>query len=118
MQTRTVVVDVQFVASPTTADVGENRLDFTIAASAIVPLTLRGLDPDLEFHADQAFVVPLRRDDMWIGFLPATGRTMLQWKTTRKAGEGKLFFTTTGLVEARMGTGLLRQDHQIDFSSP
>ncbi len=114
-KTGTYPVDVQFVASPATMDAGENRLDFTIAASAIVPLTLRGLDPDLEFHPDQSFVVPLRRDDMWIGFLPATGRTMLQWKTTRKAGEGKLFFTTTGLVEARMGTGMLRQDHQIDY---
>ena len=50
-----------------------------------------------------------------MGFLPATGRANLQWKAARKTGEGKLFFTTTGRVEARVGAGLLRQDHQIDY---
>ncbi len=114
-KTGTFPVEIQFVASPTTTDAGETRLDFTIGASAIVPLSIRGLDADLAFHPQQDFVTPLRRDEQWVSFLPATGRTMLQWKTTRKAGEGKLFFTTTGLVEARMGTGLLRQDHQIDY---
>ncbi len=111
----TFAVDLSFVSSPATTAAGESNLDFTIAASAIVPISLRGLAPDLEFHSHQDFVVPSRRDDLWVGFLPATGRTMLQWKATRKAGEGKLFFTTTGLVEVKVGTGLLRQDHRIDY---
>ncbi|TWU42660.1 YfgM family protein [Novipirellula artificiosorum] len=108
-------VTLEFVATLATPEANGHRMDFTIAASAVVPLTLMGLDADLEFHRDQQSVVPLRDDDAWLGFLPASGRTRLQWKTARKAGDGKLFFTTTGHVEAKVGAGLLRQDHQIDF---
>ncbi|MCP4505316.1 MAG: hypothetical protein GY826_02845, partial [Fuerstiella sp.] len=66
-------------------------------------------------HRDQQSVVPLRDNNIWLGFLPATGRAKLQWKTARKTGKGKLFFTTTGHIEAKVGVGLLRQDHQIDY---
>ncbi len=112
----TFPVALDFVATLVTpASANWHSMDFTIAASAVVPLTLNGLDSDLEFHRDQESVVPLRDDDTWLGFLPATGRAKLQWKTARKAGEGKLFFTTTGHVEAKVGAGLLRQDHQIDY---
>ncbi len=106
---------LDFVAALVTPEANGQGMDFTIAASAVVPLTLNGLDADLEFHRDQQSVVPLRDNDTWLGFLPATGRAKLQWKTARKAGEGKLFFTTTGHVEAKVGAGLLRQDHQIDY---
>ncbi|TWT84831.1 hypothetical protein CA13_63120 [Planctomycetes bacterium CA13] len=111
----TYPVTLNFVATLVTSDVIGHSMDFTIGASAVVPITIRGLDSDLEFHRDQESVVPLRDNEMWLGFLPATGHAKLQWKTARKAGEGKLFFTTTAHIEARAGAGLLRQDHQIDY---
>ncbi|MEM9657414.1 MAG: hypothetical protein AAF961_03550, partial [Planctomycetota bacterium] len=79
------------------------------------PMTIEGLDAELEFHRDQQSIVPSRENDNWVGFLPATGRAEMQWTTARQAGEGKLFFTTTGRVEAQVGAGLLRQEHQIDY---
>jgi len=111
----TFSVALDFVAALATSEANQHSMDFTIAASAVVPLKLNGLDSDLEFHRDQHSVVPLRDNDSWLGFLPATGRARLQWKAARKTGEGKLFFTTTGLIEAKVGAGLLRQDHQIDY---
>ncbi len=111
----TFPIALDFVATLMTPDANLQGIDFTIAASAIVPLTISGLDKELVFHRDQESVVPQRRDDKWLGFLPATGRAKLHWKSIRKTGEGKLFFTTTGRVEAKIGTGLLRQDHKIDY---
>ena len=111
----TYPIALDFVASLVPADANGRSMDFTIAASAVVPLTLSSLDADLQFHRDTQSVVPVPDGDAWVGFLPATGRAKLQWKTAREAGEGKLFFTTSGQVEARVGTGLLRQDHHIDY---
>ena len=111
----TFSVSLDFVAALATVESNRQSLDFTVAASAVVPLILNGLDADLEFHRDQQSVVPLRDNDHWLGFLPATGRARLEWKAARKTGEGKLFFTTTGQIEAKVGAGLLRQDHQIDY---
>jgi hypothetical protein len=111
----TFPVTLDFVATLITPAADRHSMDFTIAASAVVPLTLNGLAADLEFQRDQNSVVPLRDEETWLGFLPANGRASLQWKTARKAGEGKLSFTTVGQVEAKVGVGLLRQDHQIDY---
>ena len=108
-------VSLDFVAALAMSDANGRSMDFTIAASSVVPLTLSGLEPDLEFHRDQESVVPLRDNDHWLGFLPATGRAKLHWKTARTTGEGKLFFSTTGRIDAMVGAGLLRQDHQIDY---
>ncbi len=95
-------------------DLGEG-IDLHVAASAIVPLTVKGLGKDLVFHHDHESVVPTRGDESWLGFLPATGRAKLHWKSVRQSSEGKLFFITTGRVEAKVGTGLLRQDHHLDY---
>lgn len=111
----TFEVSLDFVAALSAPAANGRSMDFTIAASAVVPLTLSGLEPDLDFHRDQESVVPLRDKDNWLGFLPATGRAKLNWKTARKTGEGKLFFSTTGRIDAQVGAGLLRQDHQIDY---
>lgn len=108
-------VSLDFVATISGPAASGRGMDFAIGASAVVPMTLSGLDPDLEFHRDQESVVPLRSDDIWMGFLPATGRAKLHWKTARRTGEGKLFFSTTGRIDTRVGAGLLRQDHQIDY---
>ena len=108
-------VTLDFVATLVSPRGNWQSMDFTIAAGAIVPFTLSGLDSELEFYRDQRSVVPLRDNDHWLGFLPATGRARLQWKAARKTGEGKLFFTTSAQVEAKVGAGLMRQDHQIDY---
>ena len=114
-ETGTFPVTLDFVAALTTSKSQRQVVDFTVAASAVVPLQLSGFDSNLEFHRDQHSVVPLRSDDEWLGFLPATGRARLQWRSVRETGEGKLFFTTSGYVEAKVGVGLLRQDHRLDF---
>ena len=108
-------VTLDFVAKLSTPSANAHSMDFTIAASAVVPLAINGLSDDLEFHRDQQSVVPLRDKKAWLGFLPATGRARLQWKAARKAGEGKLFFTSASQVDAKVGTGLLRQEHHIDY---
>ncbi|MCA9125631.1 MAG: hypothetical protein KDB22_01035, partial [Planctomycetales bacterium] len=108
-------INLDFVASLDQPEINGRRMDFSVAASAVIPLTLDGLEGDLEFHRDQEFVVPRRQDEQWVGYLPANGRVKVQWKVARKAGEGKLFFTTSGLVETQIGAGLLRQEHKIDF---
>jgi hypothetical protein len=108
-------IALDFVANVNAPEVQGRSTDFKIASSAIVPLNLKGFESGLLFHRDQESVVPVRRENDWIGFLPANGRAKLQWKPQRKTSEGKLFFTTTGLVHASVGTGLLRQDHQIDY---
>ena len=87
----TFPVSLDFVAALAVSGTNGRSMDFTIAASAVVPLTLSGLGPELEFHRDQESVVPLRDNDNWLGFLPATGRAKLHWKTARPTGEGKLF---------------------------
>ncbi len=108
-------VALDFVVPLRKADDNTQSIDFTIAASAVIPLALQGLGSELEFQRDQQSVVPLRDNQTWLGFLPATGRAKLQWKAARTTAEGKLFFTTTGQIEAKIDAGLLRQEHQIAY---
>ncbi|MFO0977902.1 MAG: hypothetical protein U0996_15970 [Planctomycetaceae bacterium] len=108
-------LSLDFVATLGHPAANSRNLDFTVATSAVVPLTLNGLPVDLEFQRDQESVVPLKNNDSWLGFLPATGRAKLQWKSARQAGEGKLFFSTSARIESQLGAGLLRQDHLIDY---
>jgi hypothetical protein len=111
----TFPIALDFVAALSQPAADARSMDFAVATSAVVPLTLNGLGAELEFQRDQGSVVPLRNSEAWIGFLPATGRARLQWKSARQAGEGKLFFSTTGKIESQVGAGLLRQDHLIDY---
>ena len=106
---------LDFVAPLMRQDANWQGIDFRVGAGAVVPVTLAGLDDDLEFRQDQQSIVPVRQQDQWTGFLPATGRARLHWKTARKTGEGRLFFSSTSQVEAQVGAGLLRQNHQIHF---
>ena len=114
-ETGTFPVALDFVVKLDKPKANWQGMDFTVAAGAVVPLTLSGLDSELEFHRDQQSVVPLRNNDNWLGFLPATGHAKIQWKSARKTDQGKLFFTTTAIIEAQVSAGLLRQDHQIDY---
>ncbi|MCB1229156.1 MAG: hypothetical protein KDN19_02755 [Verrucomicrobiae bacterium] len=109
----TFPVAIEFVAS--IQEGAWRQLSFTVAGGAVVPMTLEGLGKDLEFSRGADVVTPTRRANEWVGFLPASGRANLAWKPDRRAGEGKLFFTTAAHVETRLGAGLLRQDHEIEF---
>lgn len=111
----TFPVALDFVAALNQPSADGRSMDFAIAASAVVPLTLNGLPSELEFHRDQQSVVPQRTNESWLGFLPASGRATVTWKSMRQAGEGKLFFSSTGRIESQVGAGLLRQDHLLDF---
>jgi hypothetical protein len=108
-------VSLDFEAAVDGAQEAFRSMDFSVAASAVMPVTLRGLGAEVEFSRDPSAVVPGRQGDAWQGFLPASGRALFAWKPARQAGEGRLFFTTTARIESQVGAGLLRQDHQIDY---
>ena len=108
-------IELDFVAKLIGQTTNEQGIDFSVAASAVVPIKLSGLDENLEFHRAQDSIVPQFADNAWSGFLPVTGRARLSWKTASKTGEGKLFFTTSGLVESQVGAGLLRQNQLISY---
>lgn len=107
-------VEIAFVAA-ITVDGLWRRLDFTVGSGAVTPVSLAGLAADTEFSKNPGEVTPEQNGAESLGFLPAGGRASLAWKSARKAGSGKLFFTTNARVEAQLGAGLLRQDHQIDY---
>ncbi len=106
-------VELDFVA-PVTESNEWRSLNFGVSAGAVVPLSLLGIAENAEFR-DSTSVVPVRAEDAWRGFLPADGSFAAAWKSGRKTGEGKLFFTTTATVETAVGAGLLRQTHRIDY---
>ena len=107
-------VEVTFVAR--LAEKAEWKgFDFRVPGGAVVPISLKGVGPDSEFH-EQAPVVPGKEaDGLWRGFLPADGNASVAWKPLRKTGEGKLFFTTTARVNVGVGAGLMRQTSEIDY---
>ncbi|NNE94188.1 MAG: hypothetical protein HKN23_21275, partial [Verrucomicrobiales bacterium] len=88
--------------------------NFTVASGAVAPMTLGGIEEDAEFRHGTS-VVPQFSGGEWKGFVPATGHATVSWKSARKVGEGKLFFSTTAKIETTVGAGLMRQNHQIDY---
>ncbi|MEM9481601.1 MAG: hypothetical protein AAGA58_18275, partial [Verrucomicrobiota bacterium] len=91
-------------------------VEFGIGAGTIVPISLVGVEVDSEFSGKDGVAMLYTEDGgFWQGFLPADGRARFVWKAARKTGEGKLFFTSTGKVESRIGAGLLRQDHHLSL---
>ena len=113
--TGTFPLSLDFVATLSGSRANWQCVDFAVAAGAIVPVRLKGLGERLEFERDPSTVMLIRDQDAWVGFLPATGRAHLQWRTARRIGEGKLFFATTARVDATIGAGLLRHEHLIEF---
>lgn len=112
----TYPVQLDFVAV-VTSDHEWKAMDFTVGAGAVAPLNLGGVGPEAEFREGTS-VVPERRGEAsgsWQGFVPATGGCTLAWKSSRKVGEGKLFFSTSARIETTVGAGLLRQNHLIDY---
>ncbi len=89
-------------------------VDFKLHGGAVVPVRLAGLDEGVSFKPDEA-VVPERREGTWTGFLPATGRAGLAWKSGRKEGDGALFFSSSEIAETRVGAGLARRYSRLGF---
>ena len=112
--TGTFPLELSFVGA-VVEDGAWRRLDFTVGSAAVTPLSLTGFAKETEFSATAGELAPELRENQWLAFLPAGGRARLAWKPGRPAAEGKLFFTTTALVEATLGAGLLRQDHRLDY---
>ncbi|MFU7561451.1 hypothetical protein ACMFWY_22410 [Roseiconus sp. JC912] len=108
-------LQVDFAAPITTTENDLNGVDFVIATGAVMPLSIEGLSTDLQFIGTEKAIVPELQQDQWTGFLPASGNVILRWKTARKTGEGKLFFTTNAQIETQIGAGLLKQTHQLDY---
>lgn len=82
--------------------------DFTVPASAIVPMRLTGLPEDLRFDSARA-VFPTRSEGDWLGFLPPSGRATTAWRSGKEEEDGKLFFATREQSEISVSAGLLRQ---------
>ncbi|MCW1926202.1 hypothetical protein OKA05_26830 [Luteolibacter arcticus] len=89
-------------------------VDFKVHGGAVVPVRIAGLDEGVSFKPDEA-VVPERRDGTWTGFLPATGRAGLAWKSGREEGDGALFFSSSEIAETRVGAGLARRYSRLGF---
>lgn len=110
----TFPLELNFVAA-VSEDGPWRRLDFTVGSAAVTPLTLEGFAEESEFSSAAGDLAPELRDNQWLAFLPSGGQARLAWKPGRPDTEGKLFFTTSAIVDATLGAGLLRQDHRIDY---
>jgi hypothetical protein len=100
--------------TPVREDGEWSRIDFSLpGAGAVVPVRIEGLPATLEFA--QSGVVPRQAGTAWEGFLPASGRSEIAWRASTEQDDGRLFFTSTAVVDCRAGVGLLRQDHRIEI---
>lgn len=106
---------LDFASAIANDQAGVQKIDFQVAASAVVPMSIRGLEPEIVFSPEQPAIVPMLVEKEWQGFLPATGQVVLRWQNAKSTSEGKSFFTTSATIEATVGPGLLRQDHRITY---
>ena len=101
--------------------VGWKTLSFLTPQGVVVPIELKGLSRHVKFAEKlpiypRAMLIPGgHRSSVFSGFLPATGKCFLAWKNGRKAGKGKLAFTSRGLTDVAVGAGLLRQVSKVDL---
>jgi hypothetical protein len=108
-------IALDFASAIANEQTGGQRIDFHVAASAVVPISIRGLEPEIVFSPEQPAIVPTLVEKEWQGFLPATGHVVLRWQSAKSTREGKSFFTTSATIDATVGPGLLRQDHRITY---
>ena len=106
-------VEIQFVV-PLTRKGDWHQLSFALPAGVVVPLTLTGLPLGVTFDRDLA-VVPQKNNDVFRGFLPATGQANLAFKTSSATEAGSLFFTSSATTDIRIGSGLMRQFTALDL---
>ena len=107
-------IQLEIVARIDEDSTGKKTLDFHAPQGSVVPVELFGLSKDIEFSGERA-LHPQPVGEAWRGFLPASGHAILAWKKNRRAGEGKLAYTSKGLTDVTVGAGLMRQSTAIDI---
>jgi len=114
-------LDLEF-AIPIHSGTGWNTMKFTVPNGAVVPLELAATDEQIEFHEGDVksaqtsdFFRGILKDGLWQGVLPASGLCNIQWKRKTKTGDGELFFTTHGLSEISIGSGLMHSTSLVHF---
>lgn len=99
---------------------GWYTIDFFAPLGAVIPLELSaaGTGGDIVFAENQPVLLRSVSDGqapVWRGFLPASGHCLIAWKKGRKAGDGKLAFTSKGLTDVTVGAGLMRQTSELNL---
>ncbi len=103
-------------AVPVTSGKGWSELNFTVPNGAVVPLAIDNLKESIEFRRDETTVLDFNSDgSSWHGVLPATGVCDLSWKTRAKTGDGALFYTTEGVTEVSVSSGLMHASSKVQF---
>ncbi|MEM9080598.1 MAG: hypothetical protein AAGC74_07910 [Verrucomicrobiota bacterium] len=103
--------ELPFVAA---VDVGGDwqRLGFGVPSATVLPVSFSGLS-EVEF--EEGGLRPDFDGGLWRGFVPATGAFALGWREGGDEDDGALFFSSEGLVDVRVGSGLLRQETQVSY---
>ena len=107
-------VDMRFVVSMAKRVNGWKTLAFSVPNGAVVPLTLKGIKENVQYHSEHRFMLSYMAGD-WLGVLPATGRCLVQWKNKRGSGDGELFYTSKGLTTTAVGAGLVLSTSTVEF---
>jgi len=112
-------LDIEF-AVPIHSGTGWNKMQFTVPNGAVVPIEIASLDEQIDFQQGDAgdtandFLRAMFKDELWQGVLPASGLCNIQWKRKAKR-DGELFYTSHGLSEISIGSGLMHNSSLISF---
>lgn len=93
------------------SDTTQSSLAFAIPSATVLPVTLEGLG-EVAF-VDSGAISPLRKEEAWVGYVPASGAVAMSWSEGGGEGDGELFFSSEGLADIRVGAGLLRQETRV-----
>lgn len=105
--------EIPFVAP--VSRVGEwSKVKFTVPSVALLPVELTGFGA-VNFSEDASIRPSLQEGikSFWRGYAPASGEVSLAWREGVEEEDGALFFSSEGLVDIRVGAGLLRQDSYL-----
>ncbi len=101
-------------AAPITTGTGWNTLQFTVPNGAVVPLHFGNLNANIEFRESETTHLDFYQG-AWQGMLPASGLCSLHWKIKPKTGDGELFYTSNGVSEVSIGSGLMHTSSTVTF---
>ncbi|MGJ8655104.1 MAG: hypothetical protein ACSHX6_01535 [Akkermansiaceae bacterium] len=108
-------IDLEF-AVPISSGTGWDTMNFVVPNGAVVPLEISELDGEIEFRDDRSTNMDFKDElSLWRGVLPASGLCDLQWRTKSRAGDGELFYTSHGVSEISIGSGLMHAVSTVTF---
>lgn len=105
--------EIPFVAP--VSQTGEwSRVKFAVPSVALLPVELRGFG-EVNFSKKASIRPSLQGEGqgLWRGYAPASGEVSIAWRDGVEEEDGALFFSSEGLVDIRVGAGLLRQDSYL-----